>query len=54
MLCLYRGIQDGVLAKVGQLCDIIAWEREKVGVSVGIRCVGRVEIDGEPNMGIAY
>lgn len=37
---------DGVLVRVGQLCDIVAWEREEVGVSVALRCVGRVEITG--------
>lgn len=39
--------EDGVLVRVGQLCDIIAWEREEVGVSVALRCIGRVEITGE-------
>lgn len=38
---------DGVLVRVGQLCDIVAWEREEVGVSVALRCVGRVEITGD-------
>lgn len=33
--------------RVGQLCDIVAWEREEVGVSVALRCVGRCEIRGE-------
>ncbi|CAM9991840.1 unnamed protein product [Ascophyllum nodosum] len=37
-------VEDGVLVKVGHLCDIIAWEKEEVGVSVAVRCVGRVEI----------
>ena len=40
-------LEDGVLVKVGHLCDIIAWEKEEVGVSVAVRCVGRVEIAGE-------
>lgn len=38
---------EGVLVRVGQLCDIVAWEREEVGVSVALRCVGRCEISGE-------
>lgn len=38
---------DGVLVRVGQLCDIVAWEREEVGVSVALRCIGRCEIKGE-------
>lgn len=40
-------VSDGVLVRVGQLCDIVAWEREEVGVSVALRCIGRCEIGGE-------
>lgn len=40
-------VPDGVLVRVGQLCDIVAWEREEVGVSVALRCVGRCEIRGK-------
>lgn len=40
-------LSDGVLVRVGQLCDIVAWEREEVGVSVALRCIGRCEIGGE-------
>ena len=45
--CVRELDADGVLVRVGQLCDIVAWEREEVGVSVALRCVGRVEITGE-------
>ena len=45
--CVRELNADGVLVRVGQLCDIVAWEREEVGVSVALRCVGRVEITGD-------
>ncbi|CAM9393335.1 unnamed protein product, partial [Scytosiphon promiscuus] len=38
-------VDEGVLVRVGQLCDIVAWEREEVGVSVALRCIGRCEIN---------
>ncbi|CAM9865407.1 unnamed protein product [Ectocarpus sp. 12 AP-2014] len=43
-------VDDGVLVRVGQLCDIVAWEREEVGVSVALRCIGRCEIGDVTNV----
>ncbi|CAM9892332.1 unnamed protein product, partial [Hapterophycus canaliculatus] len=43
-------VDDGVLVRVGQLCDIVAWEREEVGVSVALRCIGRCEINDVTNV----
>ncbi|CAM9490894.1 unnamed protein product, partial [Discosporangium mesarthrocarpum] len=36
--------EEGGMVKVGHLCEIMKWEREEVGVSATLRCIGRVEL----------